>query len=213
MHCAQVASRLRRPRPPLADGAPGRRPQRAGGHRASVLRWHPPVAMTRAPTAPPCTQAAHDPGGALRHAASGARARLRLLSTSPTAKAPGPTKPSPESQPTSITALCAAPRCPPPPDRNALRFHVGPVAATGPSPVSAYGRVAVTRRRPVFTYGRVAARRTDANFAYGRVAATRTDADFAYGRVAATRTDADFAYGRVSATRTDADFAYGPTAR
>ncbi len=74
-----MPSRRSRPMHPLADGAPGRRPQRAGGHRASGLRWHPPETTIAALIPLRCAHAVHGAGGALRHAASGARARLRLL--------------------------------------------------------------------------------------------------------------------------------------
>ena len=57
-------------------------------HRGSGLRWHPPVAMTKALIALPCPQGAPETGGALRHAASGARARLRQLPTASAANTP-----------------------------------------------------------------------------------------------------------------------------
>ncbi len=74
------------------------------------LCWHPPIAMTKAPTALPCPRSAHAPGGALRHAASGARARLRLGALMRPRRTPPPTQPS-RSQHTSPTPLTAQLAC------------------------------------------------------------------------------------------------------
>jgi hypothetical protein len=80
----EVPSRRSRPVPPLADAAPGRRatgahatnraPRGPTSTAARGLRLHPPIVMTTAATASRCTRAVRETGGALRHAASGARA-------------------------------------------------------------------------------------------------------------------------------------------
>jgi hypothetical protein len=79
-----------------ADPSPLWRTSRlAGGPKGPAatatrgLRSHPPVAMTKAPMAQPCARSAHAAGGALRHAASGARARLRLCVPAPLVERPG----------------------------------------------------------------------------------------------------------------------------